>query len=154
MQEMVKNDHKNGVPRCAVKLDLMKAMSQLLGGFFSIFWRSWSFLIPALFIHWIKQCVTTAMFSVVINGELKGYFPGKRGLEQGDPLSPYLFLLVMESFTTMFNYGADHMDFLINQSAKILILAISFLLMTCSSFVGQIARHSFQLVKGVLNDFL
>lgn len=130
---MVKNDHKNGVPRCAVKLDLMKAMSQLLGGFFSIFWRSWSFLIPALFIHWIKQCVTTAMFSVVINGELKGYFPGKRGLEQGDPLSPYLFLLVMESFTTMFNYGADHMGF--SHQPKCKDLNISHLIFADDLFV-------------------
>lgn len=36
------------------------------------------------FIHWVKECVTTSMFSV-INGELEDYFSRKRGLSS--PLS-------------------------------------------------------------------
>lgn len=37
---------------------------------------------PAKFINWVRQCASTAMFSIVINGERVGYFLGKRGLRQ------------------------------------------------------------------------
>lgn len=98
MQEMVKIYHKSGgAPRCAMKLDLMKAYDPV----------AWKLLFdtlvvaefPAPFIRWTKQYVTKAMFSIVINSELEGCFPGKRGLRQGDPLSSNLLLLVMEAFT-------------------------------------------------------
>lgn len=41
-------------------------------------------------------CVTQASYSICINGDLHGFFKGERRLRQGDPISPYLFTLVME----------------------------------------------------------
>lgn len=49
-----------------------------------------------MFITWITECISSPRFSVAINGDLAGFFEGKKGLRQGDSISPYLFIMLME----------------------------------------------------------
>ncbi|KAK4396458.1 hypothetical protein Sango_1482400 [Sesamum angolense] len=51
---------------------------------------------PRQFILWIQECVTMCSFSMSLNGNIHGFFQGSHGLRQGDPMSTYLFLLVIE----------------------------------------------------------
>lgn len=85
---------KAGVEGVGVKVDFEKAYDSV----------SWSFLFKILellgfndkWCGWVRECVCNSKMAVLVNGVATNWLkPGKR-VRQGDPLSPYLFLLVAE----------------------------------------------------------
>ena len=68
-------------------LDLLKRMG------FGVRWCRWC--------RWICTCISIAQFSVLFNGSPADFCGSSRGLRQGDPLSPLLFLAMMEVFSKM-----------------------------------------------------
>ncbi|KAL0292688.1 UNVERIFIED_CONTAM: hypothetical protein Sradi_6979200 [Sesamum radiatum] len=80
--------------RCTIKVDIQKAYDSVQWDFILECLRVFRF--PSQFISWIEQCITSAMFSISLNGSVHGFFAGSQGIRQGDPMSPYLFVIVME----------------------------------------------------------
>lgn len=54
-------------------------------------------------VGWVMECIKTVSFSITVNGKAGETFRPSRGIRQGCPLSPYLFLLCGEGFTALFN---------------------------------------------------
>jgi len=58
--------------------------------------------------NWIKVCISTVKFSLIINGNPEGFFQSQRGLRQGDPMSPFLFILAMEGLNSMIRKASEN----------------------------------------------
>lgn len=100
---------QTGASKCALKLDLHKAFDSLNWDFLMMAMEKLGF--PNHFIRMIYSCISTVHYSIKVNGALVGYFKGKKGIRQGDPISSYLFTIAMTVLSSILNKVPDHFKF-------------------------------------------
>uniref|UniRef100_A0A803NT31 Reverse transcriptase domain-containing protein n=1 Tax=Cannabis sativa TaxID=3483 RepID=A0A803NT31_CANSA len=87
--------------KMALKLDMSKAYDQVEWDFIEEMMKCLGY--DERWIQKIMGCVKTVTFSVLLNGEARGHIIPERGLRQGDPLSPFLFLICSEGLSCLLN---------------------------------------------------
>lgn len=86
-------------------IDLEKAFDRLK---WSFIYRTLShFKFSPMISKLIMNCITTNKISILVNGSRSQFFCPSRGIRQGDPLSPYIFILYMKMLSTQINYNVD-----------------------------------------------
>ncbi|KAJ9676862.1 hypothetical protein PVL29_022056 [Vitis rotundifolia] len=96
---------ERGVKGLICKLDIEKAYDSI----------NWQFLMRVLqkmgfgtkWMSWMWSCISTAKFSILVNGVPAGFFSSSKGLRQGDPLSPYLFVMGMEVLSVLIRRAVE-----------------------------------------------
>uniref|UniRef100_A0A2N9I786 Reverse transcriptase domain-containing protein n=1 Tax=Fagus sylvatica TaxID=28930 RepID=A0A2N9I786_FAGSY len=93
------------IPGVLCKLDVEKAYDYV----------NWNFLLYLLercgfsekWRKWIYFCISTVRFSILVNGSPEGFFGSTRGIRQGDPLSPLLFVVLTEALSRMMSRAVE-----------------------------------------------
>lgn len=92
-----------------LKLDMRKTYDRI----------EWDYLLevrslmgfPDRFRDWIHSCLSFVSFSIILNGQATPHFSPSRGLSQGDPISPFLFIICAEGLSAMPRQAKDRLSF-------------------------------------------
>lgn len=103
-QELLHSMHCKNLKGMILKVDLSKAFDRENWLYIRLLLTHLGF--PYMYIKWIMSCITDVSYSVLLNGAPTPFFSAEKGLRQGWPLSPLLFLLIMEGLSR--SIAAEH----------------------------------------------
>ena len=91
-----------------IKLDISKAYDRVEWTFLQGIMQKLGF--DQRWVQLAMETITTTSYSVFINGEPKGFITLSRGIRQGEPLSPYLFLLCAKGLSALLHKAVENRE--------------------------------------------
>ena len=149
--EVVEEARRGKRPCLLFKADFEKSYDSVSWHFLFYMMRRMGF--QEKWIGWIKECLSSASISILVNGSPTDEFKPQRGLRQGDPLAPFLFNLVAEGLTGMMREAVSknlYHSFLVGKK-KIPINMLQFANDTI--FFGEPSMDNVTLIKAMLRSY-
>ncbi|MCH80366.1 LINE-1 reverse transcriptase like, partial [Trifolium medium] len=103
-------------------------------------------------MHWMRACIFNSSMSVLVNGSPTEDFKVGKGLRQGDPLSPFLFLIAAEGLTRLVNKAVDigkFAGFKVSESICFQILQFA----DDTVLLGESSWNNVRTIKSILRGF-
>lgn len=143
-------ERKNGTPRCMFQIDLQKAYDMVHWDALDRIMKEMGF--PNTFVKWVMNLVQTVTYIFKVNGCFTDSLQAKRGIRQGDPISPLLFVIMVKYLNRCLVKMQDNSNF--NHHAKCERLALTNLafaddiLLFCRGDTGSV-----NILLNVFKDF-
>ncbi|KAK4384612.1 Retrovirus-related Pol polyprotein from type-1 retrotransposable element R2 [Sesamum angolense] len=151
LNHFLKNKKRGKEGHVAVKLDMSKAYDRI----------EWNFLEDMLcklgfnnrVVSLIMLCVRSLTYSFMLNGMQFGFVKPERGIRQGDPLSPYLFIQCAEGFTCLLQ-AKEHNGDIRGVAAVRRAPKVSHLLFADDTLIFcQATKEAMECIQGILEKY-
>ena len=104
----MKSKRQGNIAHMALKLDISKTYNRVEWDYLKALMLKMGF--HQKWVDLIMAEVSSVSYSMLVNGSPSGFIKPSRGIHQGDPLSPYLFLLCTKGFSKLLGNVAHHRD--------------------------------------------
>lgn len=113
--ELVNGYHCSvGKEKCAIKFDIAKAFDTVKWYFITSVLQAMG--LPFQFINWTRLCMSTAAFTVSVNGSLEGFFTSARDIRKGCSFSSYLYVILNNVLSKLTKWCSRGKGFCISPS--------------------------------------